>query len=285
MAEPERPLLAVVVPTFNEAERLGATLDSLRTQTDPPDRVLVVDGGSSDATTRIAEAGGAEVLVARGCGGGQIAAGVTRATEDIVLIGHGDMRFLPEALAVLRREMAAHPGCPGGCLGHRFDSPRWVYRLMERADRARAVRGTPYGDQAQFFRRGWLCARRVPRSADHGRRRTGAPDSRSGPPDLPRHAGDGIAASLRGARPLARVVGELDVPPGLPPLRVVRVPRHLRTVLPPFVAVCGAVRVGGCCRKRNTERPTRRRGRMRVWYQVGLLADCSRPHRGRLQTE
>jgi rSAM/selenodomain-associated transferase 2 len=157
MAEPDPLRLAVVIPTFNEAERLAATLESLRTQTDPPDRVIVVDGGSADATPRLAEASGAEVLVERGRGrGGQVAAGVARATEDVVLVGHGDMLFPSESLAAIRRALATRPACPGGCLGHRFSSRRWVYRLIERADRMRAVRGTSYGDQAQFFRREWL---------------------------------------------------------------------------------------------------------------------------------
>lgn len=154
-ADPLR--LAVVVPTFNEAARLAATLESLRAQTAPPDRVIVVDGGSSDATASAAVTAGAEVFVARGRGrGGQVAAGVARATEDVVLVGHGDMLFPREALAAVRRALAGRPACPGGCLGHQFDSRRWVYRLVERADRMRAVRGVSYGDQAQFFRRDWL---------------------------------------------------------------------------------------------------------------------------------
>jgi hypothetical protein len=63
------------------------------------------------------------------------------------------MLFPSSALAAIRRALAAHPACPGGCLGHRFDSPRWLYRFIERADRMRAVRGMSYGDQAQFVRR------------------------------------------------------------------------------------------------------------------------------------
>lgn len=66
------------------------------------------------------------------------------------------MLFAPSALAAIRQVLTARPACPGGCLGHRFDSRRWIYRLIERADRMRAVRGTSYGDQAQFFRREWL---------------------------------------------------------------------------------------------------------------------------------
>jgi glycosyltransferase involved in cell wall biosynthesis len=149
--------LAVVIPSFNEAARLAATLESLRAQSDPPDRVVVVDGGSSDPTSQIAEEAGTELLVERGRGrGGQVAAGVARVSEEVVLVAHGDMLFPPGALAAIRHALTAHPACPGGSLGHSFDSRRWIYRLIERADRMRAIRGTSYGDQAQFFRREWL---------------------------------------------------------------------------------------------------------------------------------
>jgi rSAM/selenodomain-associated transferase 2 len=151
-ADPLR--LAVVVPTLNEAGHLSATLASLTAQTAPAERVVVADGGSSDRTVELARKLGANVLIAPGRGrGGQVAAAVTQLDEDAVLIAHADMLFLPDALRMIRCHLAANPDCPGGCLGHRFDSPRRVFRLMEWFDRRRAMRGESYGDQAQFFRR------------------------------------------------------------------------------------------------------------------------------------
>jgi rSAM/selenodomain-associated transferase 2 len=154
-ADPLR--LAVVVPTLNEARHLPDLLKSLAAQTEPSERVLVADGGSTDGTADVARELGAEVLVVSGRGrGGQAAAAVAVLAEDVLLVAHADMAFPPDALEVVRRHLAADPACPGGCLGHRFDSPRRVYRLMEWFDRRRAVRGESYGDQAQFFRRTWL---------------------------------------------------------------------------------------------------------------------------------
>jgi hypothetical protein len=99
------------------------------------------------------------VLVVPGRGrGGQVAAAVAAVAEDVVLVAHADMTFPPTALEVVRRHLAADPACPGGCLGHRFDSPRRVYRVVEWFDRRRAKRGESYGDQAQFFRRDLLAA-------------------------------------------------------------------------------------------------------------------------------
>jgi glycosyltransferase involved in cell wall biosynthesis len=46
--------LWVVVPAFNEQERLGATLAALAAQTDTDFTLLVVDNGSTDATVEVA---------------------------------------------------------------------------------------------------------------------------------------------------------------------------------------------------------------------------------------
>jgi len=150
----ERLTLAVIVPALNEEANLKAMLRSLRTQSEPAERVLVVDGGSRDRTAAVAGELGADVRIVPGGGrGGQIAAGVACVSEKIVVIAHADMRFPPDALARIRRRLAEDLACSGGCLGHCFDSPRLVYRLVEWLDRRRARRGRSYGDQAQFFRR------------------------------------------------------------------------------------------------------------------------------------
>ena len=149
--------LAVVIPTLNEAAGLANTLYSVVNQGNEADLVLVADGGSTDGTQALAEKCGAKVLVSprrgRGC---QIAAAVSQLQEEIVLVVHADMILPAGALALARRWLAEHPACPGGCLGHRFASPRPFFRLVEWWDRLRAQRGTSYGDQAQFFRRDLL---------------------------------------------------------------------------------------------------------------------------------
>ena len=55
-------MLSVVIPTFNEGDYLGRTLDALAPQLGPGDEVIVVDSHSTDATVSIAEARGAWVL-------------------------------------------------------------------------------------------------------------------------------------------------------------------------------------------------------------------------------
>ncbi len=148
-----------MIPALNEAARLELTLRSLLAQSLPAERLLVVDGGSRDGTVATARALHAQVLVVPDRGrGGQIAAGVAVLSEEVVVIGHADMVFPAVALESVRRHLTAQPTCPGGCLGHRFDSRKMIYRLIEWLDRRRAKRGEPYGDQAQFFRRAWLAS-------------------------------------------------------------------------------------------------------------------------------
>ncbi|WP_250006957.1 glycosyltransferase family A protein [Actinoplanes sp. M2I2] len=48
--------LWVIVPAYNEAARIGATLKALAAQTDPDFTLLVVDNGSTDATADVVRA-------------------------------------------------------------------------------------------------------------------------------------------------------------------------------------------------------------------------------------
>jgi GT2 family glycosyltransferase len=146
--------LAVVIPTLNEEATLPRLLASLRAQSKRAERIIVADGGSTDRTVVEACRGGAEVVAAPRRGrGGQVAVAVAQLTEEIGLVAHADMVLPPLALETVRRSLAEHPRCPGGCLGHRFDDSSLALRVIEWWDRLRARLGGSYGDQAQFFRR------------------------------------------------------------------------------------------------------------------------------------
>lgn len=51
--EGKRATIGVVIPTYNRAYILGRALDSLLTQTRPPDLIAVVDDGSTDETPQL----------------------------------------------------------------------------------------------------------------------------------------------------------------------------------------------------------------------------------------
>lgn len=54
--------MTVIVPAFNEAETIGATITSLQAQTLPPREIIVVDDCSSDGTGNVARAQGVTVI-------------------------------------------------------------------------------------------------------------------------------------------------------------------------------------------------------------------------------
>jgi glycosyltransferase involved in cell wall biosynthesis len=88
--------LAVVVTAYNEADRIGATLDALRAAF-PGARLIVADDGSTDATGHVALQHGAELVSLPGMAGkGQAATqGVRRAldggTARTVVLADGDL--------------------------------------------------------------------------------------------------------------------------------------------------------------------------------------------------
>ncbi len=72
------PRVVAIIPALNEAGAIGPTVAGLPRAI--VDLILVVDGGSADATVREAQAVGAEVLIERGAGYGRACAlGAARA--------------------------------------------------------------------------------------------------------------------------------------------------------------------------------------------------------------
>jgi glycosyltransferase involved in cell wall biosynthesis len=94
-----RHSVAVIIPTFDEAESIGAVVAALPRNV--IDRVVVVDGGSSDGTRERAEAAGAEVIaVGRGYGLACLA-GAQAADANILVYMDGDGADDPGAIAAL----------------------------------------------------------------------------------------------------------------------------------------------------------------------------------------
>lgn len=104
------PRVSIVVTCHDYAHFLGACLASLARQTRPPDQVIVVDDGSTDASAGIARGwpGGAIVLEQPNRGqASAFNAGFARATGEMVLFLDADDALEPDALEILRG--AWHP--------------------------------------------------------------------------------------------------------------------------------------------------------------------------------
>jgi glycosyltransferase involved in cell wall biosynthesis len=97
--------VAVVIPTLNEAESIGAVMASLPRHL--VDHIVVVDGGSTDGTPEIARRAGAEVIAVGPGYGRACLAGAEAATDAGVLVfmdgdGADDPSAIAEMVSVLR---------------------------------------------------------------------------------------------------------------------------------------------------------------------------------------
>jgi uncharacterized protein len=145
------PSITVVIPALNEERSLGKTLDRVRVE--PHVEVIVVDGGSADATVALAEARGVRVIRESPGRARQMNTGADQGSGEILLFLHADT-LLPEGWARRVRETLIHSRVVAGAFELKIDSPMRGLRVIERLTRFRStVLQTPYGDQALFVRR------------------------------------------------------------------------------------------------------------------------------------
>ncbi len=139
--------MSIVIPVLNGAPGLAACLQALAVPALVRE-VIVVDGGSTDASVAIARAHGATVLQAPPGRGGQLRAGIAAAGGDWLLLLHADTVLGPGwAEAVTGFTGTA------GYFRFRLNSQHPAARLLERlvALRCRLL-ALPYGDQGLLIR-------------------------------------------------------------------------------------------------------------------------------------
>ena len=126
MSDP--PLVSIIIPTLNEASILPSTLESLQEQPEPFE-VIVVDGGSTDATTARAHAAGVTVIDGPRGRGPQMNYGAEHARADLLLFLHADTTLPPNGLTLIRNALTA--SADAGIFRLSFD--RDVHRPHQRA--------------------------------------------------------------------------------------------------------------------------------------------------------
>ena len=150
----EQYRLSIVVPVFDAAAELPRTLAALAGMGRIAE-VIVVDGGSRDASVRIARRLRARVVQAPRGRGSQLAAGARAATGGWLLFLHADCRLDPGWQDAVNRFVAA-PGAAGRAgyftlaLDDAAPVARWLERLVRWRCRALAL---PYGDQGLLISR------------------------------------------------------------------------------------------------------------------------------------
>jgi rSAM/selenodomain-associated transferase 2 len=135
-----------VIPALDEAAALGALLDDLRGLATPHE-VVVVDGGSADATATVAARAGARLVAAPRGRGRQLGAGAAAARGEVLCFLHADVRLDAAARRALDAVVRDRP--PGAfAFRLAIDSPRRALRAVAWGANLRARwLALPYGDQ------------------------------------------------------------------------------------------------------------------------------------------
>ncbi len=145
--------LSIIMPVLNEGESIAAALDALADLRARGTEVIVVDGGSRDATVQRARPRADRVVLASRGRALQMNAGAEQASGDVLLFLHADTRVPADADHVVLKGLER-----SGRVWGRFDvkidgrSPvllvvAWFMNLRSR------LTGIATGDQATFVRR------------------------------------------------------------------------------------------------------------------------------------
>jgi glycosyltransferase involved in cell wall biosynthesis len=117
----ERMSVSVLIPTYNSARTIRATVESVLSQTAPPDEILVLDDGSTDKTVAILRSYEPQVAIFE-----QENAGVAAARNALCALASGDVvAFLdhddlwhPKYLEVQLANLSSHPDAVASFTGH-----------------------------------------------------------------------------------------------------------------------------------------------------------------------
>ncbi len=143
--------ISVIIPTLNESAHLNPLLIRLRSGAESRQvEIIVVDGGSSDATCKIARAHRVRLIETEACRARQMNMGVDMAEGEVLYFVHADtlppLSYCEDILQALR------DGYDVGCYRFKFDSSHVLLKINAFFTRYPQMwcRG---GDQSLFVRR------------------------------------------------------------------------------------------------------------------------------------
>ncbi len=153
-----RAPISIIIPTLNAAQALPACLHSLGEGLNAGliRELIISDGGSEDATLKIAEAAGARVVTGAPSRGGQLRRGCAAAEGGWLLILHADSHLAPGWSSSVEAALVRH-GAYHFRLAFDADGPMAAFVAGWANLRSRAF-GLPYGDQGLLLDRATLDA-------------------------------------------------------------------------------------------------------------------------------
>jgi rSAM/selenodomain-associated transferase 2 len=151
MVRTAKALVTIVVPTLNEEAHILATLSALQ-QLAGDKEIIVVDGGSADATVPLARSRGVAVFESTKGRGHQMHAGAVEATGNVLWFLHADTIPPPGALIEIKRTLEDE-SVVGGNFGLLFDGPSRAARQLTAIYPLLRRLGLCYGDSGIFIRK------------------------------------------------------------------------------------------------------------------------------------
>lgn len=142
--------ISVIVPTLNEEECIVGCLEHLRRE--GLDEIIVVDGGSTDATCKRAASLADSIRQEPGGLFAQLNRGAKLASGDVLLFHYAD-GILPEGARHAIEKALQDPRVGGGAFRLDLDSREIVFRVIALTANWRNRLGVgPFGDQSIFAR-------------------------------------------------------------------------------------------------------------------------------------
>ncbi len=146
--------VSVIIPAVNEEACVALSVES--SWIAGADQVIVVDGGSNDATREQAVWAGAELAESAAGRAIQQNVGARLATGDTLLFLHADSQLGPDCIRQIRH-LPSQILPSWGAFRQRIDACGLKFRLLEKGNAYRAARRRmPYGDQAIFMQRSFF---------------------------------------------------------------------------------------------------------------------------------
>lgn len=143
-------MISVIIPILNEEKILEKTLSRLQSELKNHE-LIIVDGGSTDGSTSIAEKYGKVIKSERGRAK-QLNGGAAAAKGDILIFLHADVWLEPGALAAVETVLSS--GYVGGGFLQKIDGRSILYRIIEIiADMRGKYLKVFYGDSGIFVSR------------------------------------------------------------------------------------------------------------------------------------
>ena len=143
-------MISIIIPAYNEEGHIGTTVRLVRQLGDMKDvtEIIVVDGGSGDATCKEAADAGAVALVSPQKGrAAQMNCGASVATGTILYFLHADS--IPPSGFTTDIIRAAGNGYKSGCYRLQFDHRHWFLQANSWFTRF-DVNAVRFGDQSLF---------------------------------------------------------------------------------------------------------------------------------------